>query len=395
MTAALAPSPHLVAWSRLGPGYETSDLDEALAARELWEDMDAIRPKRDLPLHLALMSRSPKHRQARDWLEANDLFRAEVLDTLADADEPLLSKQIDATPQVAWRSSGWNENRSVALMLQVLQSMGEVAIDGRAGNQRRWTIAERVYGEVPDTPAPDDARRELDVRRLRGLGIARSSGTMLPGEPIHVGQAGEPALVEGTGGEWRVDPVVLDRVGTVPGARLLSPFDAIVRDRVRMADLWDFDYALEMYKPAAKRRWGYFALPVLYADGWWGSSMRPRTAGQAGSSSTPCMRTGPGRGNAGTRSATRSKRWRCGWDCGPSGLRDPDGEGSADESAVENRHPAAEHGVHHPGGQRAPVPWVVARARLRGRRVDDHRGRWIHQGHMGGLAHGERAAVAA
>ena len=82
----------------------------------------------------------------------------------------------------------------------------------------------------------------------------------MPIEPVDVGEAGEPAVVEGTKGEWRVDPAALgeDFEGRTA---LLSPFDRLVHDRARAQELFDFEYTLEMYKPAAKRRWGYFALP--------------------------------------------------------------------------------------------------------------------------------------
>ena len=66
--------------------------------------------------------------------------------------------------------------------------------------------------------------------------------------------------------EWRVDPDQLSQPFAGGRTSLLSPFDAIVRDRKRMEDLFEFDYVLEMYKPAAQRRWGYFALPVLHGD---------------------------------------------------------------------------------------------------------------------------------
>jgi uncharacterized protein YcaQ len=69
-------------------------------------------------------------------------------------------------------------------------------------------------------------------------------------------------------GTWRVDPAQLEAVGRPFRGRtaLLSPLDRLVFDRKRMADLFEFDYQLEMYKPAAARRWGYWAMPVLHGD---------------------------------------------------------------------------------------------------------------------------------
>jgi len=84
-------------------------------------------------------------------------------------------------------------------------------------------------------------------------------------EPYHVGSAGEPAIVDGVEGTWRVDPELLDRPFMARTA-LLSPFDRLVHDRQRAEELFDFEYVLEMYKPAAQRRWGYFALPILHHD---------------------------------------------------------------------------------------------------------------------------------
>ena len=62
-----------------------------------------------------------------------------------------------------------------------------------------------------------------------------------------------------------MDPEALGQPFTGRTA-LLSPFDRLVHDRQRTLELFGFEYQLEMYKPKGKRRWGYFALPVLHHD---------------------------------------------------------------------------------------------------------------------------------
>jgi uncharacterized protein len=149
-------------------------------------------------------------------------------------------------------------------MLEFLVTRGEVAIAGRVGRERVWDLPERVYPADVVVPPVEEADRTKNERRLRSLGIARAKARKMP-EPIHVGDAGEPAVVEGVKGEWRVDPTLLD--GDFEGrTALLSPFDRLVHDRVRAQALFDFEYTLEMYKPAPQRRWGYFALPILHED---------------------------------------------------------------------------------------------------------------------------------
>ncbi len=81
-----------------------------------------------------------------------------------------------------------------------------------------------------------------------------------------MGESGVPAVVEGTRGTWRVDPAYLDEQAFPGRVALLSPFDRLVVDRLRTEELFGFEYHLEMFKPVAKRRWGYYALPVLCDD---------------------------------------------------------------------------------------------------------------------------------
>lgn len=201
-TAAIAPSADLVAWSRLGSAYRPEHLTAALAERRLFELGAVVRPMSDLGLYLAVRPRPPEESGASAWVAANDAFRRDVLARLRDAG-PLPSREIPDTAQVPWTSTGWTHEKNVTRMLEILAVRGEVAISGRVGRERLW-----------DLPA---ALAALD-------------------EPF-------PAR-----------------------AALLSPFDRLVHDRVRAELLFGFEYVLEMYKPAARRRWGYFALPVLHGD---------------------------------------------------------------------------------------------------------------------------------
>jgi uncharacterized protein len=272
--SAIAPSADLVCWSRLGPAYDPAQLRSALRERQLIELHALLRPAEDIALYRAQMAAWPgdgalKDWQVyvRDWVRANDRCHREILRRLA-AEGPLPSRELPDLCDKPWESTGWTNNKNVIRLLGFMVSRGEVAVAGRKGRDRLWDLAERVYPDVPVLPAAQ-AVAERDRRRLRSAGIARPRGTELPVEPVTVGEAGEPAVVEGVKGEWRVDPQLL---GELPGqplrgrAALLSPFDRLVYDRARGEELFGFEYQLEMYKPVASRRWGYYALPILYED---------------------------------------------------------------------------------------------------------------------------------
>jgi uncharacterized protein YcaQ len=264
-TAAIAPSADLVAWSRLGSTYQPDDLKQAVEQDRTLFELDAlVRPMSDLGLYLAGAAQWPSYESTRAWLRDNDRFRRDILDLLGSSG-PLTSRDIPDTCVVPWASTGWTNNRNVTQMLEILALRGEIAIAGRVGRERVWDLPERVYPDGVVVPSVDESERLKNERRLASLGIARAKTRKMPMEPTHVGEAGEPALVEGVKGEWRVDPA---RVGEDFEGRtvLLSPFDRLVHDRVRTEELFDFEYTLEMYKPVDKRRWGYFALPVLHHD---------------------------------------------------------------------------------------------------------------------------------
>ena len=269
-TSAVAPSADVVLWSRIGSDYDPRELRDLVDQQRVVEIRGFLRPAQDVALFRAEMDEwpgrgdVPQWREGvRQWAEANEGARQDVLELLR-ADGPLPASRIPDTCAQPWRSTGWNDRRNVQMLLAVMAARGEVAVAGTERREKLWDLAPRVYPDTPAVPSAQ-ARRLRDERRLRALGIARPRTSERPGEPDDVGEAGEPAVVEGVRGRWRVDPAALDRPFAGRTA-LLSPLDRLVLDRKRLADLFESDYQLEMYKPAAKRRWGYWAMPVLHGD---------------------------------------------------------------------------------------------------------------------------------
>lgn len=262
-TATIAPCEHTVLWSRIGWSYEPGQLQKAVEVDRLLFEFDgAFRPASLLPLLAPGMREWPRRESSREWLEANARFKADVLARLR-AEGPLLASEIPDTAQVDRAPDGWSGRNQVPHMLDFLSRQGLVAIVGREGRHRRWDLAERVYpAHLPELGA-DDAERMLAERRLQALGIAKRKSPW-----SRVGEAGEPARVEGSSWAFRVDPEALSALDRDEGGRVafLNPYDSMLFDRPRLAEVFEFEYVLEQFKPAPQRVYGYFAHPILLGD---------------------------------------------------------------------------------------------------------------------------------
>ncbi len=263
-TATIAPSEQTIPWSRIGWSYEPGQLRKAVETdRLLFEHDGQFWAASLMPALVARMRVRVFRAQAREWMAANERFRADVLARLR-AEGPLTASAIPDTSQVAHTNeAGWYGSNQVPRMLELLSYLGEVGIVGREGRQRVWDVGERVYPADLPTLDADEAERELERRRLQALGLARQKSSW-----SGVGLAGEEARVEGSAWKWRVDPAALAALDDDPGGRvaILNPYDRMLFDRPRLVELFDFEFVLEQFKPASQRRYGYFAHPILIGD---------------------------------------------------------------------------------------------------------------------------------
>jgi uncharacterized protein YcaQ len=263
-TATIAPCEHTVLWSRIGWSYEPGQLTKIVEQDRLLFEFDGtFRPMSVLPLMLPAMRRWPQRESSRQWLEANERFRTDVIARLR-AEGPLLASQIPDTAQVSRAPDGWSGSNQVPHMLEFLMRQGVVAVSGREGRHRRWDLAERVYPRDLPEYGLEEAALLLDERRLQAAGIAKQKSPW-----SRVGMAGEPAAIEGSALKWRVDPEALAAVDDDDdGGRVafLNPYDGMLVDRPRLEAIFGFAYVLEQFKPKPQRVYGYFAHPILMGD---------------------------------------------------------------------------------------------------------------------------------
>jgi hypothetical protein len=279
----VARSPYLVLWSRLGD-YSPEWLDALLAERrifEYWAHEACFLPAEDYP-HFRHIMTDPGGlgwKYSHDWVEQNrelvNAVRARIR-----AEGPLRSADFERKDGRKGQWWGWKPEKRA---LEMLFSAGELMVARRDKFQRIYDLRERVRPDWDDASMPPiaETRRALALNAVRALGVTPA---VWVADYYRTSRRETPALVRALAAEGALETVVVDgwpapayvhpelrdlaedaAAGKLRATRttLLSPFDPVVWDRARGRAAFGFDYALECYTPAPKRRWGYFVLPIL------------------------------------------------------------------------------------------------------------------------------------
>ena len=291
-TSVVARSHLLVLWSRLGQ-YDPSDVARLIYKdQRLFEWRAFVYPTEHLPFYrLAMRSTSTRYTNFRHrarWMRANLALRRQVLSRLR-REGPLATSAFDGREAVSWHSTGWTNDRNASQMLEFLSAEGRVLVAGRAGQERLWDLTERCVPAkaVVSSATPTKLIHDAAVRSLRALGVATTKqiADMLPGAVrelvlkaiaslVRSGVFVPARVVSGDGtlkGQWYVHAEDVERIPALERrwtgrTTLLSPFDTLIRDRARAEALFGMRYRIEIYVPAAKRQYGYFAMPVIHDD---------------------------------------------------------------------------------------------------------------------------------
>lgn len=281
----VARSPYLVLFSRLGD-YPMEWLDDLLAAghlAECWAHEACFVPAADYPLHRAARPLREGHwavKRAQKMVTEYPREMAQLLEHVRERG-PVRSADFNRRRS---GESGWWDWKPEKRWLEAWFALGELMVLRRDRFQRVYDLAERVGARHAAGYAPASsalARRHMLERSIRALGIARAAwiadyfrlarvtrdeldelcaaGDVLPvavrgwDQPAYVHRAHAGLLEQVVGGRMRATHTTL-----------LSPFDPVVWDRRRAREMFGFEYTLECYLPAPRRRYGYFVLPILH-----------------------------------------------------------------------------------------------------------------------------------
>jgi len=194
-------------------------------------------------------------------------------------------------PTTDWFGAPTNVVRAV---LEAYAVTGVLGLARRDGNRRYYDLIERLVPAdvlAHEVPLREQLRHKM-LSRYRAHGLLGFSGggdifgglgyaKPRPERPDHPGrtslrdelvEAGElvPVDVEGVRGKRLVLPEEVDLLGAPPeppaAVAFLPPFDPVVWDRPFLQALFDFEYVWELFHPPAKRRWGWYVLPLLFRD---------------------------------------------------------------------------------------------------------------------------------
>ena len=272
-----------ILWSRLG-SYQTNWLEELHAEGQLFEYFShavCLLPIEDYPLFRALMrERFVGWDNIRDWGQNNAAILDQILDFVHQNGAVRSSDFESKESRGAWWD--WKVEK---VALEHLYYRGDLMIARRESFQRVYDLRERVLPSWDDAQTPEypAAVRELTRKAIKALGVASATwaANYFYIKKTEAAQAIEQLLAQGAIYPVRIEGVnrgpffvhaenepLLEAAlaGELPARHttILSPFDPLISDRGRAKDLFDFEYSIECYTPAPKRKYGYFVLPILH-----------------------------------------------------------------------------------------------------------------------------------
>jgi uncharacterized protein YcaQ len=287
----VARSPYLVLYARLG-AYPPVWLEEMLEAgriAECWAHEACFVTAADFALHRAWRAQAQSHHWAdKHAARARDAHPEEMWALLERirVSGPVRASDFERSERGV---SGWWAWKPEKRWLEAWFASGELMVARRERFQRVYDLAERVLARL-DPPFDESAlglprgelRKRFILDSVRALGITQAKWIadyfrlkpavderelepmLAAGDLITVQVRGwdGTAYVHRDHSAW-LDAAYAGRLRATHTA-LLSPFDPLVWDRARVRTMFDFDYTIECYLPEAKRRYGYYVLPILH-----------------------------------------------------------------------------------------------------------------------------------